>query len=568
MAHYSASRNKKIVSPMMSMLMLLMLLLLSACNGDTQLQQTSQKNKSDLDRAIAQAQSIGVPDSLLQPIIDQENKLSQTGTPLNPFSDQPANDYYNNLTQRYQMLTLQVNGLQTQSTQQLDYQAFQDLQVFESVLAQRQSQGFIEAKTFADQLTQDQTLMNQAKYPKHYLQVSENAKKSTQALRLMGPAYDKLTTLRTTITQMQSSRLDVTVLQQQEQDDLTRFRKASSPDDFTRVIDMINTQLSETTTMSAQAIPFVGAAKLKELSNDIDQMKQYGGDVTKFQQSLEADQKALKNAKSVGDFMKVSQQIDTDTAAIQLPLLQSQAKHLLNQFHQEVENWGASHQYKDDFDGKSYKLDYEYDVEHGFGGNLDDAFNTAQSADDYQGVIDQVNDNMVLLKAMEADYSDTTSWDKPHATDMQLMQHFKATGGQVLVVSLIEQSLRVYQDGKLVNAFQVTTGQYNKPSPPGFWHIFDRESPTTFKSGEPKGSAFWYPDTHINYAMEYRGDGYYFHDSWWRLKYGPGTNFPHFDGAGDEQFSGDGSHGCVNLQQDQAGWLYQNTTFGTSVILY
>src|SRR5579884_2355559 len=139
--------------------------LLSACNGNPQTQQQAQQNKASLDSLVVQAQTIGVPTVMLQPILSQEKLLSGTSAPFSVFSDQPANDYYSNLAQRYQALKLQVQGVEYQATQELDYQASLDLQGFENALAQRQTQGFIEAKTFAAQLTEDQTLLAKAQYP-------------------------------------------------------------------------------------------------------------------------------------------------------------------------------------------------------------------------------------------------------------------------------------------------------------------------------------------------------------------------------------------------------------------
>ncbi len=409
--------------------------------------------------------------------------------------------------------------------------------------------------------------MAQAQYPKDYLQIIKRASSTMQSLHLMGSTYDNLTALHLTIRQLQSSHLDVTALQQEEQYDLQLFRSANVPERFIQLDDLINTQLDETVAFSTQAIPYVGAAKLSQLSSEIATLKQYGQDTSAFQKRLNADQTALDQARMMGDFLKVSSQIDDDVAAIQLPLVQGQANYLLKQFHREVMNWGSSHQYHDSYDNTSYPLDYEYDQQEGFGSDADVAVQSARTLDDYQAAINTINDDMTNLKAMEADYNDKTPWDQQHATDKQLMQYYNATTGQVIVVSLVEQTLRLYQDGKLVKAFLITSGQFAKPSPPGFWHIFLRQSPTVFKSSEPKGSAFWYPDTKINYAMEYHDDGYYFHDSWWRYYYGPGTNFPHYD-PGGEEFAGTGSHGCINMQQDQAAWLYANTGYGTAVIMY
>jgi lipoprotein-anchoring transpeptidase ErfK/SrfK len=546
---------------------LLVMLLLSGCNGNTRMQQQAAQNRANLNQAIAHARSIGVPAAMLNPIVEQAAQLGQAPAPFTLFSDQPATDYYSNLAQRYQLLTVQVNGLEALATQQFDYQATLDLQTFEGLLAQRQAQGFIEAKIFADQLAYDQKKMSRAQYPENYRQISASARNSTQALRLMGSAYNDLTVFQQTIKQLQASHLDVTALNQQAQNDLQLFRAAKSPADFNALIDQINVQLQETMVFSTQAIPYVGAAKLNQLSADIAQMKQYGQNPASFQQRLDTDRTALNKARSINDFLKVSAQIDADTSAIQLPLMQAEANYLLKQFHQEVTNWGKTHQYHDSFDNNSYNLDYEYD-EQGTGSDADTAVQSAQTPADYQAAIDLINNQMFNLKAMEADYNDHTPWNQPHATDMQLMQHYNVTSGQVIVVSLVEQTLRLYNNGKLVQAFQITTGQYAKPSPPGFWHIFDRESPTVFKSSEPKGSAFWYPDTRINFAMEYHDGGYFFHDSWWRVNYGVGTNFPHYDTGGDETFAGNGSHGCVNMQEQQAGWLYNHTGYGTAVILY
>src|SRR5712692_4077082 len=551
-------------------LVMLLSFLLSACNGSPQLQQQTSQNKSALDSAIVHAQSIGIPDSMLQPIIRQEDQLSSTSAPIGLLNDQSVNDYYSNLTQRYAMLSIEVNGLISQATQQLDYRASQDLQTLENALAERQAQNFVEARTFAYQLTQYQAQLAKAQYPKDYIQISADAKTSTQALHLMGPAYASLTSLGQVIQQLGVSHLDVTALNQQQQNDLQAFRAAAKPQDYSQLIDLINAQLQETTVYSTQAIPFVGAAKLKEFSKEIDLLKNYGQDPSQFQQRLETDQAALGNAKTINNFLRISAQIDNDTASIQLPLVRGEANYLLKQFHQEVTNWGNTHQYHDPYDGGTYKLDYEYDIQ-GIGSDADAAVQSAQTLDDYQSAIDLLNNDFMHLRAMEADFHDGTLWYHQHATDVSLMQHYGVYGppsGQVLVLSLIEQTVRFYNNGKLVRAFQVVTGQYLKPSPPGYWSIFVREHPTEFKSTEPPGSAFWYPPTPIQYAMEYHSGGYFFHDSWWRGIYGAGMNFPHWDSSGTTTFNGNGSHGCINMDPNDVAWLYTQIPWGTPVIVY
>src|SRR6266699_3011866 len=103
---------------------------------------------------------------------------------------------------------------------------------------------------------------------------------------------------------------------------------------------------------------------------------------------------------------------------------------------------------------------------------------------------------------------------------------------------------------------------------PGIWTVQNRQSPTEFKSTDPPGSPFWYPPTHINYAILYHWGGFFVHDAWWRVNYGPGTQFPHYDTGGDETFSGNGSHGCINMQEDQAAWVYNHTNWNTIIAVY
>jgi hypothetical protein len=549
---------------------ILMALLLSACNSNSQLQQQESQNKVALDNAIIHAQSIGVPASMLQPIIGQERQLTQTNAPIGLFNDQPVNEYYSNVAQRYATLSVEVNGLVSQTTQQFDYKASQDLQVLENALAERQAQNFVEAKIFANQLTDYQSQLARAQFPKDYTQISNNAMSSTQALHLMGPAYAALTSLQKVTQQLQASHLDITALNQEQQADLQTFRTASTPADYSQLIDQVNTQLQETTVFSTQAIPFVGAAKLREFSSEIDLLKKYGQNATTFQQRLAIDQASLAQAKSINDYLKVSAQIDSDTNSIQFPLVQGQATYLLKQFQHEVSKWGNSHKYYDAYDGGSYNLDYEYDVQ-GIGSDAAAAVQYSQTIDDYQSAIDLINNDFLHLKAMEADYDDKTPWNQPHTTDISLMKHYNVYGphaGAVLVVSLLEQTLRYYNNGKLVRSFLIVSGQYLRPSPPGFWSIILRQHPTEFKSTEPPGSAFWYPPTPIQYAMEYHAGGYFFHDSWWRADYGQGMNFPHSDSSGTTAFNDNGSHGCINMNPNDVQWLYSQIGWGTPVILY
>jgi hypothetical protein len=540
----------------------LLTLLLSAC-GDPQQQQQASKNKAELDALVSHAQSIGVPSTQLNTIIQQEKKLSQTSAPLTLFSSQPTTNYYSNLSQNYRMLTVQVRGLEIQTTQQSGYQASKDLKQFAALLSQRQAQGFVEVKNFNDQLTQSQKQMTQAQYPKQYFQISNDAQQGTESLQMLGTASDQLTSLQSSVKQLKDSKLDTTALDQQLQGDTTLLRQATKPADFSRIMDMLNAQSQQVSTLSLQAIPYVGADKLRQFNASISEMKKYGGDTTKYQNQYNTDKSALDNAKSVNDFLKFSTQMNKDLDGIHLPLMQSHAQFEFKQFSQAVAAFNNSHPYHDAFDGKDYVLGYEYAQRTV--PDIQDDLSAAQSTDDYQAVLDEIKDGQAHFNAMQADYADQTPYTSAHASDMTMMKYHGVTSGMVIVASLVNETMHVYQNGQLIKSFLITSGQYTKPSPPGFTHIFKREAPATFHAfDQDKNSPFYFPDTKINYAMEYHAGEYYFHDSWWRSQYGPRTEFPHSDPGAENT----GSHGCINLAENDAAWLYANTDYNTAAIVY
>ncbi len=64
--------------------------------------------------------------------------------------------------------------------------------------------------------------------------------------------------------------------------------------------------------------------------------------------------------------------------------------------------------------------------------------------------------------------------------------------------------------------------------------------------------------------MRYAPGGFFLHDAWWRYKFGPGSNLPHWDPLA---FSG-GSHGCVNFPEDNMAYVYYHVADGEPIILY
>jgi L,D-transpeptidase catalytic domain len=327
------------------------------------------------------------------------------------------------------------------------------------------------------------------------------------------------------------------------------------------------------TTPTALPIPTIdptlknqGDMQLKTFQQWITLMQQYGGNTTTYQQEYNNDQQALATAKTSTIYKAALTQLNMHVQAIQIPAMKIEDQNLLQQLQQQVDSWGKQHTYHDTFNNTIYQLGFEYSP-NGIGSWAQSDLNSAQTIADYQQAIENLNMYLANFQAMTTNFSDKTPYNQPHKTDLQLLQHYSMMKKRVIVVSLGEQAMRVYQNGQLVKAFLVTTGRPDRPSPPGTWWVEGKKSPTVFKAGVPQSSPYWYPDTPINYAIQYHSDGYFIHDSWWRTDYGPGTNFPHQDSSGDP-FSAQGSHGCVNMAKDDAAWVYGFVQLYTSIVIY
>ncbi len=544
-------------------------LLISACGSNTALQQQSSQDKSQLNTLLQHAQAIGIPLTLLQPVQKQEQQLNSSRAPFSPFNAQPIDDYYRNLATRYEQLQVQTQGIITTTAQQDQTLAQRDLQDFHTALTRQQS-SHLPVQQFTQQFSQQQHALAHATTPRAYSTVSQQAQTATQALDLLQNDAGMLNTFNTTIQQMQKAHLDTTVMQAQYQSDQQQLAAGKFPLAFQQLQALVNVQYQQAVVTSLAALPFVMTAKLKELASQVQLLKTYGvsaNTISSYQQQLQDDQHTVSQTKTLGDYQKFAGQVDSTLASMQNTLVQGQAVYLVKQFHQEVNSWGQAHKYHDSYNNTNYVLDAAY-MSQGIGSDLDNALSAAVTPDDFQGVVDEAQNALFNLHMLEQDYNDKTPYNQVHATDMQMLSHYNLQNKQVLMVSLVEQAMRVYDNGKLVNSFQVTTGQNALPSVPGVWPTLARLSPTVFISPDPPGSPYWYPNTPIHYAILYHAGGYFVHDSWWRVNYGPGTQFPHYDTGGDESFAGTGSHGCVNVQEQQAAWLYSHTDWNTTIVIY
>jgi len=329
-----------------------------------------------------------------------------------------------------------------------------------------------------------------------------------------------------------------------------------------------NASLSATPTVSP-TLQNEGRAELQTYQQWISLMQQYGGTITTYQQQYTSDQQAIAHATTDTTYTKALNTLQGHVQAIKIPAMKQEITSLQQKLQQGVSSWGAQHMYHDSYNGQTYQLDYEYDNATGVGGPLwlQEDLNTDKTLADYQQTVENLNMWLYNFSQMQADANDKTPANQAHQSDLNLLQHYGYMNQRVVVVSLIEQEGRAYENGKLAYSFPVTTGQPDLPSPPGTWWIEGKKSPDVFKSSEPKGSPDWYPDTPITYAMQYHSNGYFLHEAWWRTAFGSNTNFPHYDPDGDQYAMG-GSHGCVNMSLKDAGWVYNFVSLYTPIVIY
>ena len=543
------------------------MLLTSACGGDSHLQQQASSARAQLDQQIQHAKSIGVPAASLQPIIQQEQSLNNSSAPFTMFDDTPANTYYKNQASSYQQLLSKLQEQVSIVTGQDQGQAQQDLQGFKQALANQQGQKVGDIQAFSLRYTADENLLAAAQYPKDYLAISNDAQNATNTLGLMSTTYGQLVIFKNTITQMQQAHLDVTAMQSEYNGDTSVFNTATTTDDFQKLSTMLDAQYQLAVVSSIQSLPYVGAAKLQEFQNQLSQLKAYGMDPSPYQKLYSADKTAMAKASTISQYLSVSKKIDTDMASMHDDLVQGASWYLIKQLDQEANAWGQAHLYHDKYDGHNYIPDSGYTM-NGIGYWLQRENSWSVTPADYQSVVADDENEFFNFQMFQQDYADTTPYNQVHQTDLEMMQHYPSLKtGSVIMVSMAQQSLHFFVNGKLVNSFLVTTGRWERPTLPGVWSTQNRQAPTEFKSSDPPSSPFWYPPTPIHYAILYHWGGFFVHDAWWRYNYGPGTQYPHQDASGLPSAS-NGSHGCVNVQEQQAAWLYAHTDWSTQIVIY
>ncbi len=114
-------------------------------------------------------------------------------------------------------------------------------------------------------------------------------------------------------------------------------------------------------------------------------------------------------------------------------------------------------------------------------------------------------------------------------------------------VNLAEQTLAVYQDGRLVFATVIASGLEPFWTRPGLFHITEKKDAETMRNNDP--TDFYYLED-VPWTMYYDGPRA-LHGAYWRTRFG----YPQ-------------SHGCVNLSVGDSHWLYNWTNVGDWVYVH
>ncbi|MGZ3583306.1 MAG: L,D-transpeptidase [Ktedonobacterales bacterium] len=560
-----------------------------SCALDARAAQSAQQ-RLDHELQVVRT-SLNVPDTMLQPIVTREHTLATAATNSN------SAKAYQDASTGYTQLYNQVLAIEHMTPQQVRALTQKDMQQLTTSLQQVEKQDFTEAARFRKNLQQAQQQLNTATTPKELFTLDGFVLAQTAAVQQIEPVYHQYQLLKAQVDAQDKAlgvapstpqplecargateayfwtnpNVSVTPAQsgatyeyqQWPAQDLALFRAAASAQDYAALSTLMNAQTQQLYANVAQITPAQTVRLVNAFQADVQTYQQDGGKDTQFQQQAAQDSQSLDAAKTLADYTKVMQTVEKHRAAMALPLLKVQTQHDLQTLQQLV-NKAQSFKTIDPANGIGYPDGYEYASQATGIGDARDRLAAAQTQDDYQAVDDEIQMLSTNLQAMLQNRNDSTPSDKPHQTDLSLLQHYNLTGARVMVVSLREQTARMYDNGKFVKAIKVTTGNPDLPSPPGVHCVLEKMENYDDISPFPKGSPYYYNPTHINYGMVYSDYGYIVHDAWWRSWFGKYSNLPHYDPISFNN----GSHGCVNLPLGDMAWLYNWADIGTPVLVY
>ncbi|MGL5531685.1 MAG: L,D-transpeptidase [Culicoidibacterales bacterium] len=156
-----------------------------------------------------------------------------------------------------------------------------------------------------------------------------------------------------------------------------------------------------------------------------------------------------------------------------------------------------------------------------------------------------------LIKAIWSGATQTTA---ATMTAISSPAQLQGVGNTYIQISLTDQHLWYYQDGKLVLEHAVITGDDTQGwgTITGVYSILAKE-----RNAVLEGYSYgWDYSVPVEYWMPIYSDGTGIHDASWHSTFG------------GDIYLGNGSHGCINLPPAVAKQLFELVTVGTPVVIY
>ncbi|MCM3567606.1 L,D-transpeptidase family protein [Neobacillus mesonae] len=128
-------------------------------------------------------------------------------------------------------------------------------------------------------------------------------------------------------------------------------------------------------------------------------------------------------------------------------------------------------------------------------------------------------------------------------------------GNTYAEVSIKEQRIWIYKNGKLTVTTPVVTGRHNthEDTPPGVWYIMYKETPSILEGSEVGNPNY---RVKVQYWAPFTNSGCGFHDAGWRTNWASTAFLEH------------GSGGCVNTPLTAIKTVYNNLEKNEPVIIY
>lgn len=545
--------------------LLLVLVALGVCAGmvaipgSARLRGDAEHNKLHLDKEIQRARTdVGIPDTLLAPILNAERQVT-AGRSWNA-NDQMA-------AGMYAQLAVQLHAIEQTSTVVLRDKTQGDLGFFTDALAQDRSEGFEEISSYQARLDTALERFSSARTTADFASVDAFVQAQTGALQSLWPAYRRFQAFRAVLRSLRLAGIPSALGEHLYQRDRDAFQEASPPGRYAQLAMSIDGQMAQVEADVASALAANAPALLRAFVGRVGLLRSNGeaASAATLQTLYDEDMRLLSptGTAATPDYLALAHTLDGQTQALALPLLRAETRRQIQTLAQLVAH-AQTNGTLDPYNGRMYPAAYEYaDAKTGYGALLK-RLHAAQTIDSVQAVADDAGVMTTNLHALLENLHDATPPSRQHRADLHLLAAYHLAQGRVIVVSLREQTARIYENGALVRWSYVTTGRIELPSPPGIHVAMTKSSPVLFISPEPRNSPFWFAPTPVNYAIQYADGGDFIHDAPWRSGFGPGTNLPHYDPIA---FNG-GSHGCINFPEGTMRWLYDWTPVGTPVIVY